>query len=146
MNRTRTYLRWAIGLFFLYSGGGKARYPEEFVRAVNAFGFVPAGLVSIVVWTVIVAEIGMGSAMFVPRWSSAAARVLTVMLSLFTIVLFANYLSVDPVSCGCGPGLDAEPRSVWPFVRNAALLLLLFPLGWPRHLRDRHDPEPTASV
>ena len=146
MNRTRTILRWLIGIFFLYTGVSKALDAGNFVAAVGAYGLLPAAAVPFAAWSVIAGEIAAGSMLFIPRWTSVAAQGLTVMLCVFTAALFVKYLGGDASGCGCGPGLEAEPRSVWPFVRNAALIIFLFPIAWPRQDRLANDAGPDTAL
>jgi uncharacterized membrane protein YphA (DoxX/SURF4 family) len=111
-----------LGIVFIVAGVNKLFNYSLFVKEVSSHGILRMDIIRYLTFPLILAEIWTGLGLFVGQWRKAAAMSSTLLLMIFTIILFANYLSGSTTACGCL--LPFESRSIGPLhiIRDLVLL------------------------
>ncbi|MBI9082350.1 MAG: DoxX family membrane protein [Desulfobacterales bacterium] len=108
VNGTYTWVRWILGVIFLYAGGSKLVDPRSFAVLIDAYGLVPPPLLMpVAVGLPALEVIAAAGLMADVRGSLAAMAGLTL---LFVVILgYGVHMGLD-VDCGCfGPEeIEAE--------------------------------------
>jgi len=124
-----------IGMVFIVAGGLKAWEPLDFIRQIGDYQILTApGLIKLIAWVMIVAEIALGTALIVGyrrRWSVLIAAI---MLFGFLITLGWAWYSGSTEDCGCfGSWVKRTPAEA--FTEDLAMLAAIG-LAWWLH---RHE-------
>lgn len=115
-------LRVALGALFIYAGIGKLRDVSSFIDEIANYRLVPV-LAPLLGNTLPTIEIVAGLALVVarPAWRHAAALLVAVLMTVFTIAVASAWLRGIDVRCGCF-GTGGGPIGPLTVARDAALL------------------------
>lgn len=133
--------RLSLAVVFLYAGITKARSPELFALAIDAYQLLPAWAVLLLAHTLPWVEILLGLLLAVGWWRRLVSLAVTSLLGFFFIVMFITYLRGIQADCGCfGFGEPISPRTL---VRDGSLLVMALFFLYMSWRRPR--PLPTFS-
>jgi putative oxidoreductase len=111
-----------LGGVFLFAGAVKAVDPATFAVEIHHYQLIPwragAAAALIVPWL----EMLSGVLIFVKRWRLGALVWITSMLAIFTAALASAALRGLNIDCGCFGRAFQETGTIYPLVRNVALL------------------------
>jgi uncharacterized membrane protein YphA (DoxX/SURF4 family) len=122
---SRTFVRIALGVLFIFSGAAKAYDPGVFAIEIQRYNLIPwvtAALVAVYLpWL----EIIVG-ALLILRWLEQGTLLLIACLLLvFTLALASATFRGLSIDCGCFGKALAETGTIYPLVRNILLLALV---------------------
>ena len=144
MSRARIILVWvarlAVAGMFIGACLAKIAAPESFALAVHRYRLLPDLLVNAVALLLPWLELLCGVAVLAgpPRWRSAVALWIALMLVVFTGAISLNILRGIEASCGClSTRADAAASDGWNLARNATLLGLTLVILWDALRRDQ---------
>jgi uncharacterized membrane protein YphA (DoxX/SURF4 family) len=128
--------RWALGGIFIYAGGTKLLEPEIFAVLIEAYGFVPEGLLMPVAIGLPFLEVIAGFGLLFDIRGSLA--LITGLLVLFMVVLgYGIWMGLD-VDCGCFGPEDPEAEAFHglrlSLFRDLVMMSgVIFIYGWRRY-------------
>jgi len=113
---------YALGAIFLAGAAGKLRDRHVFVAVVQAYGLLPVPTVVVFSFLVMLAELAVGIALWLPpAWPLAQWAGLG-LLGVVTGAVIVNLLrGRTDLDCGCG-GAGGDQRLSWGLVLRNALL------------------------
>lgn len=122
---TRRIILLIVAVVFLVSGLAKVADPHAFLRDIENFRAFPSWLAVAgayyIPWFELVCAVGL----LIPKSSAAAARLILVALTGFTILLgIAGVRGLD-ITCGCFGEWWVTEGALWPIVRNIILITAL---------------------
>jgi uncharacterized membrane protein YphA (DoxX/SURF4 family) len=130
--------RWTLGIIFIYAGGTKLLEPEIFAILIDAYGFIPEGMLMPVAIGLSLLELIAGIGLLFDIRGSLA--LITGSLVLFMAVLgYGIWIGLD-VDCGCFGLEDPEAEAFHglrlSLFRDLMMLAgVFFIYGW-RHYRS----------
>ena len=133
-------VRWFLGGIFIYSGATKLLAPQIFAVLIDAYGFVPEGLLMPVAVILPVLEVLAGLGLLFDIHGSLA--VINGLLLLFAAILgYGIWIGLD-VDCGCFGPEDPEAEAfhgLRPALYRDMVMLtaVAFLYGWRRYCRVR---------
>jgi putative oxidoreductase len=115
-------LRLALGTLFVIAGLVKLRDPGAFASEVANYRLLPA-IAPLIAVTLPTLEICSGAVLVLgpPRWRSAAALLIALMMGIFTIAVAQVLVRGINVTCGCF-GNASGPVTGWTLARDLGLL------------------------
>ena len=114
--------RLALAVVFLYAGITKARSPELFALAIDAYQLLPAWAVIVLGHVLPWLEILLGLLLALGWWRRPVSLVAALLLGFFIAVMTITYLRGVEADCGCfGFGEAISPRTL---LRDSGLLLM----------------------
>jgi len=116
-------LRLFIGIMFIYASTTKIAYPAEFAKNVESFRLAPYWTVNAVAVLLPWLELICGLFLVIGLSTRAAAALVGVLLTSFTIGIAINVMRKAPISCGCFDSVGEE-ISWWYALRDSFLVLL----------------------
>ena len=128
--------RWTLSIIFIYAGGTKLQAPEIFAILIDAYGFVPEGLLMPVAIGLSLQELIAGIGLLFDIRGSLA--MITGSLVLFMAVLgYGIWIGLD-VDCGCFGPKDPEAEAFHglrlSLFRDLVMLAgVFFIYGWRRY-------------
>ena len=137
--------RWILGGVFIYAGSTKLMEPRIFTVLIEAYGFVPEGLLIPVAIGLPLLEVIAGFGLLFDIRGSLA--VITGLLVLFMVVLgYGIWMGLD-VDCGCFGPEDPEAEAFHglrlSLFRDMVMIAgVIFIYGWRRYRAIR----PTGVV
>jgi uncharacterized membrane protein YphA (DoxX/SURF4 family) len=128
--------RWILGAVFIYAGSTKLMEPRIFTVLIEAYGFVPEGLLIPVAIGLPLLEVIAGFGLLFDIRGSLA--VITGLLVLFMVVLgYGIWMGLD-VDCGCFGPEDPEAEAFHglrlSLFRDMVMIAgVIFIYGWRRY-------------
>jgi uncharacterized membrane protein YphA (DoxX/SURF4 family) len=128
--------RWILGGVFIYAGSTKLMEPRIFTVLIEAYGFVPEGLLIPVAIGLPLLEVIAGFGLLFDIRGSLA--VITGLLVLFMVVLgYGIWMGLD-VDCGCFGPEDPEAEAFHglrlSLFRDMVMIAgVIFIYGWRRY-------------
>ncbi len=128
---------YTLGAIFLAGAHAKWRERHVFVAVVQAYGLLPVPLVTVFSFCVMLAEFGVGLALWWPPLWPVAQLAGVALLAVVTGAVGVNLLrGRTDIDCGCG-GASGDQQLSWALVgRNAVLALFLAAAASPAAARD----------
>jgi uncharacterized membrane protein YphA (DoxX/SURF4 family) len=118
--------RFIAGALLLLSGFAKAADAGSFAGLLTQYGFAALAWAAPLI---IVVEVAAGACLFLNIFPKQISLFAMVMVVVFSVAFLYAYLFKDVTDCGCFGSLKMlELSPLGTFIRNAALLLLLFVL------------------
>ena len=139
------FLRWMLGVVFIYTGATKLLDPETFAVLIDAYGLVPGPLLMPVALFLPALEVIAGAGLLVDGYGSLGT--IAGLLVLFMAILgYGIWMGLD-VDCGCfgpdDPEADAFHGLRPALYRDVGMLMVVLLLyGWRRY----HRVEPVRWI
>jgi uncharacterized membrane protein YphA (DoxX/SURF4 family) len=119
---SRLVLRTLVAALFLFAAFTKLIDPSSFAQQIANYQLTPWPVTAGLALFLPALELCVGICLLVGRWESGALVWTTILLITFSIALvtaIARGLSID---CGCFGRSVENTGTIWPLVRNLALL------------------------
>jgi uncharacterized membrane protein YphA (DoxX/SURF4 family) len=137
-------LRVIVGLVFCLSGLLKLLNQDQFVEALNTYGFFSAGVIDLASLTVPHVEVLLGILYTFGIRAKMVSWVLVIGLVIFTSVGAATLIQGRLADCGCFPIAGVkEPIGIGYFIKNGTLALSCLLTGLT--FRKQSDASPMAQ-
>jgi uncharacterized membrane protein YphA (DoxX/SURF4 family) len=128
--------RWTLGVIFIYAGSTKLLEPEIFAVLIEAYGFIPEGLLMPVAIGLPLLEVIAGIGLLFDIRGSLA--LIAGLLVLFMMILgYGIWMGLD-VDCGCFGPEDPEAEAFHglrlSLIRDLFMMTgVFFIYGWRRY-------------
>jgi putative oxidoreductase len=120
---SRSFVRIALGILFVFAGATKAFDPGAFAIEIQRYQLIPwfLGVLASVYlpWL----EILLGALLVLQRAEQAALLLITCLLLVFTFALASATFRGLSIDCGCFGKTFAATGTIFPLVRNVLLLV-----------------------
>jgi hypothetical protein len=93
------FLRWGLGLLFIFAGAVKLMDPKAFAHAISQYGLVPDALVPVLALGLPAAEVLAGLGLLINARGSLGA-ILLMLLMFIGVLGYAIAADLD-IDCGC---------------------------------------------
>jgi cobalt-zinc-cadmium efflux system protein len=122
LRTSRLVLRTLVAALFLFAAITKLIDPSSFAQQIANYQLTPWPVSAGLALFLPALELCVGICLLVGRWESGALVWTTILLAIFSgalITAIARGLSID---CGCFGRSVENTGTIWPLVRNLALL------------------------
>ncbi|MFH1912889.1 MAG: MauE/DoxX family redox-associated membrane protein [Pseudomonadota bacterium] len=123
--RIALLLRLALGAVFLYASWDKLLNPADFAAIVRDHRIVPDWSSNLVAIYLPWLEAVLGLLLVAGTWREGGLFLANLLLPVFWVMLFYNYIRGIDVGCGCFSTTPGEPGNMeWYLLRDGLLVLL----------------------
>ena len=118
------FLRYALGVLFIYASLDKILHPLEFARAVENYRLLPPVLVNLMGVVLPWIEVICGLALISGVCSDGAVLIISFLLVIFIVAMGqATFRGID-IGCGCFKVTDEGTKVGWERIGEDLLMLL----------------------
>ncbi len=119
------FLRWILGLVFIYAGIYKIADPAAFSEAIYNYRLFPDIFINpLAVWLPWL-ELLAGLSLIIGIWIKGGALILSVLSLAFAVAVGTALFRGLDISCGCFSLTGAKERIQWTYVAQDLGLLLM---------------------
>ncbi|MEM6883790.1 MAG: MauE/DoxX family redox-associated membrane protein [Verrucomicrobiota bacterium] len=115
---------YVLSAVFLFSGAVKWMDMPVFMADMGHYQLMPAGLISVAAWGLVLLELGCGVAILFRPSRKAAAYILAGLLILFSLAILSAWFRGLNIECGCFGKALPDFGYTGVLIRNVVLLLL----------------------
>ena len=118
----RYILRFFIAALFLFAAVAKLLDPGSFAQQIANYQVTPWPVTAVLAVLFPALELCVGLCLLFGRWESGALIWTAILLTIFSAALVAAIARGLSIDCGCFGRSVENTGTVWPLVRNLALL------------------------
>lgn len=134
----------ALSALLGFSGVDKLLHYEGFVNALRDYSLIPGSVTQLLAMPVILLEIFLAIALWIPQWRRAALYATGVLFLLFVAMIGGNVLFGQRNVCGCWFSLTLAANDELHIVQNLILSGLAFMVASELSPK-KNPPAATAS-
>ena len=129
----RLLLRLAIAALFLFAAITKLVDPSSFAQQIANYQLTPWPATAVLSVFLPALELCVGISLLLGRWEGGALVWVAILLTIFSGALLSAIIRGLSIDCGCfGRSLE-NTGTLWPLIRNLALLVVTGFLWFSRH-------------
>jgi hypothetical protein len=114
-------IRWSLALVFLLAVVHKLKAPAAFRATMKNYRLLPDGLLTLLVYTIITAELLVVVALLAN--SRLGSGIAAGLFAVYTLAISINLIrGRRDIDCGCSGPAVRETLSAWLVIRNSGLL------------------------
>ena len=130
----RFVLRLLIAALFLFAAITKLFDPSAFAQQIANYQLTPWPAAAVLSVFLPALELCVGTCLLLGRWESGALVWLAILLTIFSGALLSAIVRGLSIDCGCFGRSVENTGTLWPLIRNLALLAVT---GFLWFSRDR---------
>jgi uncharacterized membrane protein YphA (DoxX/SURF4 family) len=119
---TRLVLRFLTAALFLFAAISKLFDPSSFAQQIANYQLTPWPASAVLAVFLPALELCIGICLLVGRWESGALIWLATLLIIFSGALLSAIVRGLSIDCGCFGRSVENTGTLWPLIRNLALL------------------------
>jgi len=129
----RLLLRVAIALLFLFAAITKLIDPSSFAQQIANYQLTPWPATAVLSVFLPALELCVGISLLLGRWEGGALVWVAILLTIFSGALLSAIVRGLSIDCGCFGRSIENTGTLWPLIRNLALLVVTGFLWFSRH-------------
>lgn len=118
----RLLLRVAIAALFLFAAITKLIDPSSFAQQIANYQLTPWPATAVLSVFLPALELCVGMSLLLGRWESGALVWVAILLTIFSGALLSAIVRGLSIDCGCFGRSIENTGTLWPLIRNLALL------------------------
>jgi uncharacterized membrane protein YphA (DoxX/SURF4 family) len=118
----RFLLRLAIAALFLFAAVTKLVDPSSFAQQIANYQLTPWLATAVLSVFLPALELSVGVCLLLGRWESGALAWVAILLIIFSGALLSAIVRGLSIDCGCFGRSIENTGTLWPLIRNLALL------------------------
>ena len=118
----RFLLRLAIAALFLFAAITKLVDPSSFAQQIANYQLTPWPATAVLSVFLPALELCVGVCLLLGRWESGALAWVAILLTIFSGALLSAIVRGLSIDCGCFGRSIENTGTLWPLIRNLALL------------------------
>lgn len=118
----RLALRFLIAALFLFAATTKLVDPSSFAQQIANYQLTPWPAAAVLAVFLPALELCVGICLLIGRWESGALIWLATLLTIFSGALLSAIIRGLSIDCGCFGRSVENTGTLWPLIRNLALL------------------------
>lgn len=118
----RVALRFLIAVLFLFAATTKLVDPSSFAQQIANYQLTPWPATAVLAVFLPAVELCVGICLLIGRWESGALIWLATLLTIFSGALLIAIIRGLSIDCGCFGRSVENTGTLWPLIRNLALL------------------------
>jgi putative oxidoreductase len=118
----RFLLRLAIAALFLFAAVPKLVDPSSFAQQIANYQLTPWLATAVLSVFLPALELSVGVCLLLGRWESGALAWVAILLIIFSGALLSAIVRGLSIDCGCFGRSIENTGTLWPLIRNLALL------------------------
>jgi uncharacterized membrane protein len=118
----RVALRFLIAALFLFAAITKLVDPSSFAQQIANYELTPWPATAVLAVFLPALELCVGICLLIGRWESGALIWLATLLTIFSGALLSAIVRGLSIDCGCFGRSVENTGTLWPLIRNLALL------------------------
>ena len=120
----RLLLRVAIAALFLFAAITKLVDPSSFAQQIANYQLTPWPATAVLSVFLPALELCVGISLLLGRWESGALVWVAILLTIFSGALLSAIVRGLSIDCGCFGRSIENTGTLWPLIRNLALLVV----------------------
>ncbi|MBV8098438.1 MAG: DoxX family membrane protein [Verrucomicrobia bacterium] len=120
----RLLLRVSIAALFLFAAIAKLVDPSSFAQQIANYQLTPWPATAVLSVFLPALELCVGISLLLGRWESGALVWVAVLLTIFSGALLSAIVRGLSIDCGCFGRSIENTGTLWPLIRNLALLAI----------------------
>ena len=128
----RLLLRFAIAALFLFAAITKLVDPSSFAQQIANYQLTPWPATAVLSVFLPALELCVGISLLLGRWEGGALVWVAILLTIFSGALLSAIVRGLSIDCGCFGRSIENTGTLWPLIRNLALLVVTAFLWFPR--------------
>jgi len=121
---SRVVLRLLVAALFLFAAITKLFDPSSFAQQIANYQLAPWPATAVLSVFLPALELCVGICLLLGRWESGALVWLAILLMIFSGALLSAILRGLSIDCGCFGRSVENTGTLWPLIRNLALLVV----------------------
>jgi putative oxidoreductase len=134
---SRLLLRVAIAALFLFAAITKLVDPSAFAQQIANYQLTPWPATALLSVFLPALELCVGICLLLGRWESGALVWVAILLTIFSGALLSAIVRGLSIDCGCFGRSIENTGTIWPLIRNLALLAVTGFLWFSRVKKQR---------
>ena len=130
---TRLILRVAMAALFLFAAITKLVDPSSFAQQIANYQLTPWPATAGLSVFLPALELCVGISLLLGRWEGGALVWMAILLTIFSGALLSATIRGLSIDCGCFGRSIENTGTVWPLIRNMALLVVTGLLWFSRY-------------
>ena len=130
---TRLILRVAMAALFLFAAITKLVDPSSFAQQIANYQLTPWPATAGLSVFLPALELCVGISLLLGRWEGGALVWVAILLTIFSGALLSATIRGLNIDCGCFGRSIENTGTVWPLIRNMALLIVTGLLWFSRY-------------
>jgi putative oxidoreductase len=118
----RLLLRLSVAALFLFAAISKLVDPSSFAQQIANYQLTPWPATAVLSVFLPALELCVGICLLLGRWESGALMWVAIMLTIFSGALLSAIVRGLSIDCGCFGRSVENTGTLWPLIRNLALL------------------------
>ncbi|RLB08987.1 MAG: hypothetical protein DRG39_08120 [Deltaproteobacteria bacterium] len=119
------FIRWILGLLFIYASIDKIRYPQEFLKILYNYRIFPDIILNPIVIILPWLELITGVCLLTGLFMEGAVLLINLLLISFFLIILVDMLKGINIECGCfnlTENPSAKNSMLWYLIRDAFLI------------------------
>jgi len=135
LRASRLVLRMGIAVLFLFAAITKLFDPSSFAQQIANYQLTPWSATAGLAVFLPALELCVGICLLLGQWESGALVWVAILLAIFSGALFSAIVRGLSIDCGCFGRSIENTGTLWPLIRNLALLVVTGFLWFSRKRR-----------